>query len=148
MTSNQIARQQLLEDRRANMARERENERSNKAKEAENYRSNVTKEVETERHNREDEYGKLIRATNNPFSLISHAAGGSGNAVTGTGNILRSLFSTDSGATKDPSRRKKKGESKDVSIQSQNKYHSSTPQSYNKKGAYDELGSQIQESIK
>nr|AVX53652.1 putative ORF1 [Marmot picobirnavirus] len=51
MTQNQIAYWKLVEDRRANQARESETYRSNTAKEKENYRSNVAKESETRRHN-------------------------------------------------------------------------------------------------
>jgi hypothetical protein len=74
MTQNQIAYQNLLETRRTNLA----------------------KEAETNRHNQADEYAKLIRATNNPFSLISHAAGGERNAGRGILNILKSAFGYDS----------------------------------------------------
>lgn len=51
MTRNEIAYQQFVENRRSNMANERETNRSNVAREAETYRSNTAKEFETNRHN-------------------------------------------------------------------------------------------------
>lgn len=55
MTTNQIAYHSLLEQRRSNQERERENFRSNLAREGETYRSNVAKERENERSNKERE---------------------------------------------------------------------------------------------
>nr|AVX53789.1 putative ORF1 [Marmot picobirnavirus] len=52
MTQNQIAYWNLVETRRSNQAKERENTRSNTAKERENYRSNLAREQETATHNR------------------------------------------------------------------------------------------------
>lgn len=64
MTANQIAYQSMLENKRANLAREQET-----------YRSNLAKETENVRHNTNYEYAQLIRALNNKYSLMAHAAG-------------------------------------------------------------------------
>lgn len=74
MTANQIAWQNMLETRRANVARELETNRSNVARETETNRANVAKEGETKRHNvaTEVEAGRHNRSTESlGFSNLS-----------------------------------------------------------------------------
>lgn len=60
MTSNQIAYQNLLESRRAAIAKQEEINRSNRVNEAETRRSNIEREKETERHNIMSEVNQIF----------------------------------------------------------------------------------------
>lgn len=92
MTSNQIAYQQLQEEKRAARVKERETERANKAKEAENRRSNLEKErlnaliedrVQTKRQHDMD-----WRETENIVAQINEI----GRALRGSGTVLGTIF--------------------------------------------------------